>query len=199
MLLGADGRPLPTESFARDRASGKQRYQEHHEVITSPDQVQVYETLLKDAKGRFTTSFVRGCEAVKDNRLLPRGWRREGPGPALAGRFLMATHPGADVGGDPRYADGSGSDEVLYRIDLPAGLKPGQLRVCATLYYQALPPYFLQNLFEGAPDGPAIRRLHNLCSRVDLKGTAIERWKLRIASQERKMDLRPVVDPAKSP
>ena len=121
MLLGADGRPLPTESFARDPTSGRQRYQRHHEFITSPDQVQVYETLLHDAKGDFTTSFVRGCEVVKDNRLLPRGWRREGPGPALTGRFLQATYPDPDAAADPRYADGSGSDEVIYRMELPAG------------------------------------------------------------------------------
>ena len=124
MILGADGRPLPTESFARDETSGRQRYQGHHEFITSPDQVQVYETLLHDAKGAFTTSFVRGCEVVKDNRLLPKGWRREGPGPALTGRFLQATYPDPDAAADPRYADGSGSDEVIYRMELPAGDRP---------------------------------------------------------------------------
>src|SRR5262249_12009089 len=76
VLLRADGKPLATESFARD-ADGKQQFQPHHEVITSPDQVQVYESLLKDAKGDFTTSFVRGCDTVKDNRLLPRGWKKD--------------------------------------------------------------------------------------------------------------------------
>ena len=81
VLVGADGKPLPTEFFARDPTTGKQRFQPHHEVITSPDQVQVYETLLRDAKGEFTTSFVRGCETVKDNRLLPRGWKTRGPRP----------------------------------------------------------------------------------------------------------------------
>lgn len=182
VLVGADGRPLPTESFARDPVSGRQRYQAHHEVITSPDQVQVYETLVRDAKGRITTSFVHGCETVKDNRLLPRGWRREGPGPALTGRFLRATHPGPDVAGDLRYAGGSGSDEVIYRIDLPGVIDPARLQVRATLYYQAIPPYFLRNLFETAPDGPATRRLHHICSQLNLKGTPIEDWKLRVTS-----------------
>ena len=82
------------------------------------------------------------------------------------------------------YADGSGSDEVTYRIDLPSGIDPAGLRVRATLYYQALPPYMLRDLFDGAPDGPAARRLHHLASRVDLKGTPIAGWKLRIASAE---------------
>jgi hypothetical protein len=182
VLLGADGRPLPTESFANDPATGRQRHQGHHEVITTPDQVQVYETLLRDAKGKFTTSFVRACETVKDNRLLPRGWRREGPGPSLAGRFLQATHPDPATAKDPRYADGSGSDEVAYRIDLPGDAAPDRLEVRATLYYQAIPPYFLQALFESARPGPATRRLHHLCSHVNLEGTPVEHWKLRIGS-----------------
>ena len=67
------------EFFDRDPATGKQAFQPHHEVITSPDQVQVYETLLRNAKGRFTTSFVRGCESVKDNRLLAAGLEEGGP------------------------------------------------------------------------------------------------------------------------
>jgi hypothetical protein len=182
VLVGADGRPLPTEFFDRDPATGEQQYQPHHEVITSQDQVQVYETLLKNARGEFTTSFVRGCETVKDNRLLPRGWRKDGPGPGLTGKFLKATHPDPATAEDPRYADGSGTDEVTYRIDLPDGVDPARLQVRATLYYQAIPPYYLRNLFETAPDGPATRRLHYLCSNLNLDGTPVENWKLRIAS-----------------
>jgi hypothetical protein len=182
VMIGADGRPLATESFARDPESGEQRFQPHHTTITSPDQVQVYEILSRNAKGNFTTSFVRGCEIAKDNRLLPRGWKREGPGPALTGRFLKATFPDPVTGQDPRYTDGSGTDEIDYRIQLPPGVDPARLQVRTTLYYQAIPPYLLRNLFETAPDDPATRRLHYLCSHINLKGTAIEDWKLRITS-----------------
>ena len=184
VLIGADGRPLSTEFFDRDPNTGEQRYQKHHEVITSPEQVQVYETLLCDAKEALSTSFVRGCKTVKDNRLLPKGWKPDGPGGGLTGRYLKATHPAADAASDPRYADGSGSDEVTYRVELPAGADPSKLRVRATLYYQAMPPYYLRNLFTTAPDGPATRRLHHLTSHLDLKGTPAEGWKLRITSAE---------------
>jgi len=182
VLIGPDGQPLATESFTRDPATGKEQFQPHHNVIQSPDQVQVYETLLQNNKGEFTTSFVRGCETIKDNRLLPRGWKKQGPGPALTGRFLEATHPDSETAKDPRYADGSGSDEVTYRVGLPPGTDPSRLEVRATLYYQAMPPYFLRNLFATAPDGPATQRLHHLTSHLNLKGTPIEDWKLKIAS-----------------
>ena len=183
VLIGAAGNPLESEFFsASSKDSSEQASQGHHEVIDSPEQVQIYETLLHSDKHRYTTSFIHGSNVIKDNRLLPRGWKSEGPGPGLRGKFLKATHPGPVAKRDPRYADGSGSDEVTYRITLPAGVDVHGLRVRATLYYQAIPPYFLQSLFETAPDGPATQRLHYICSNIDLKGTPIEGWKLPITS-----------------
>lgn len=184
VLLDADGKPLRTEFFAVDPDTGQRLYQKHHDVITSPEQVQIYETLLCNTKRDLTTSFVRGCETVKDNRLLPRGWKPQGPGPALTGSFLKATHPDPATARHPRYADGSGSDQVAYRIQLPADVAPLAVQIRAKLYYQAIPPYYLRSLFTTAPDGPATRRLHYICSHVNLKGTPIEDWKLLVAAAE---------------
>jgi hypothetical protein len=182
VLVGFDGQPLATEFFTRDPQFGRQQYQKHHRVITTPDQVRIYERLSRDAAGDFTTSFVRGSTVVKDNRLLPRGWKRDGPSSELTGSFLKSTHPDPDTASDPHYADGSGSDQVTYSVELPGDIDPARLRVRATLYYQAVPPYYLRNLFETAPDAPATRRLHYLCSHVNLRGTPVEGWKLRIAT-----------------
>ncbi len=178
---GAD-KPLVTEFFDRQSTTGSQQYQPHHEIITATNQVQVYETLLCDAKHQLTTSFVHGCEILKDNRLLPRGWQADGRNPALKGAFLKATHPDSKTQTDPQYQDGSGSDRTLYHIAISDKLDRSQLRVTATLYYQAIPPYFLKNLFETAPNGPATKRLHYLCSNLVLDGTDIENWKLKIVS-----------------
>ncbi len=189
VLIDAEGEPLPSEFFAddpsnQDKEAGKQVSQQHHEVIDSSDQVQIYETLLHSDKHRFSTSFIHASEVIKDNRLLPRGWKAEGPGEGLRGEFLKATHPGPLAKLDPLYGDGSGSDEVTYRVALPAGVEAKRLKVKATLYYQAIPPYFLQSLFKTAPDGPATRRLHYICSNIDLQGTPIEGWKLSVTSAE---------------
>ena len=192
ILLGANGEPLPSEFFDDDPnglptptshgvEKAAQHYQLHHELIDSPDQVQIYETLLWNGEHRFTTSFVHGCDTVKDNRLLPRGWTKEGPDPALTGYFLKATYPGHRAMKDARYVDGSGSDETRYQIDLPDHLRSqkAQLEVRANLYYQSIPPYFLKAIFETA-DGPAARRLHYLCSNLKLEGTMLENWKLLV-------------------
>jgi hypothetical protein len=182
VLVDADGAPLPCEFFSNDATTNKQSFQPHHEVITSPGQVQIYETLLWSGEHKFTTSFIHGSEVVKDNRLLPRGWKPEGPDPALNGAFLRATYPCPTTRKDPRYGDGSGSDEVTYRIPAPEGVDPSRLAVRATLYYQAMPPYFLKSLFDTAPNGPATQRLHYIASNIELRGTPIADWKLMIAT-----------------
>jgi hypothetical protein len=184
VLVDQTGRPLPSEFFERVAGTDKQHYQPHHEVITSSDQAQIYEVLLWNTKHEFTTSFIHGCDTVKDNRLLPTGWRKDGRHPALTGYFLKATYPGPDAIHDPDYTNGRGRDATLYRVQLPPGLDRDKLSIRATLYYQAIPPYFLHALFTTSPDGPATQRLHFLCSNMKLAGTAIEDWKLQIALQE---------------
>lgn len=187
VIVGANGKPLPEESFARDE-SGRQSWHRHHEVITSQDQAQVYETLLLDDSGEFTTSFIHGCVRQKDNRFLPQGWTKAGPEPeALSGRYLEATHPGPTAIHDPQYTDGSGSDQVRYEIAIPADVNPEDLTVEAKLYYQAIPPYFLANLFNSQPAGPAIKRLHFLCSNLKLDDTVIKDWKLLIQNATSKV------------
>jgi hypothetical protein len=54
--------------------------------------------------------------------------------------------------------------------------------VSATLYSQAVPPYYLKQRFETAPHGPATQRLYYLASRLETEGTLIEGWKLRTAT-----------------
>lgn len=180
VIVGSGGQPLATEFFSA--TADAQPFQPHHRLITSPEQVQIYETLLKDNGGRLTTSFVRGCETVKDNRLLPQGWSVNGPGGGLSGAYLEATYPGPLASDDEDFIDGSGSDSTLYRVPLPLGADPRRVSVQATLYYQATPPYYLNNLFRAAPDGEATQRLHSLTSRLQLHGTAIEDWKLKLAT-----------------
>ena len=187
VLLGPDDKPLPTEHFERD-ANGVEQYQPHHETITRQDQVQIYETLLWNDKGEFTTSFIHGCDTIKDNRFLPKGWKHEGPAPeALTGNFLHATHPGPIAAKDPMYENGSGKDSTRYEVTLDNDVQTENLTVRATLYYQAMPPYFLKNLFKNAPNGEATRRLHFMLSNLELKGTAVEDWKLFVNSAESKV------------
>jgi mono/diheme cytochrome c family protein len=180
-IVGADGRPLPTESFARD-AHGRE-YQPHFDEafpITRPDQVEIFEELTRDAGGNFTTSFIRRDDEIKDNRLLPLGWSAKGPTPSLPAYFLQATYPKGRAASDPRYRDGKGHAVVAYNIALPPGERAKDLHVEATLYYQSFAPYYLTARTRGS--GPASVRLAAIVKNLDVRDTPLRDWKIRIAS-----------------
>jgi len=154
--------------------------------ITSSKEVQIYEELIKDSEGNFTTSFIRRDKIEKENRLLPRGWTRHGPAPkSFNGEFLHSTFPEGAAELDPNYTNGSGTSKVSYVVpfsELPNGVDRSKLIVKASLYYQAIPPYYLMQRFEIAPNAAGTQRLFYLTSRLNPKGTPIENWKLLIAS-----------------
>lgn len=189
IIVDENGKPLPSEFFepraAPEPGETRQAYQPHYydamaHAITRQDQVQIFEELILDADGNFTTSFIRRDTLVKDNRLLPAGWTAEGPDPSLSGEFLKATHPHG-TGDDPHYQDGSGTSVVTYHVPLP-GIDPDAVTLTAALYYQSIPPYYLKMRFEQAPDYPATKRLYYLASNLKTAGTHLENWKFKIVS-----------------
>jgi hypothetical protein len=184
-----NGKPLPSEFFeprvTPEPGQPRQAYQPHYyddqaHAITRQDQVQIFEELMLDADGNFTTSFIRRDMPVKDNRLLPAGWTEQGPDPSLSGEFLKATHPHG-TGDDPHYKDGSGTSVVTYEVPL-AGIDPAAVTLTATLYYQSIPPYYLKMRFDEAPDYPATKRLYYLSSNLKTAGTPLENWKFKVVS-----------------
>jgi len=49
--------------------------------------------------------------------------------------------------------------------------------------YQSIPPYCPNDRFKQAPEESATQRLYYLTSNLQTKGTAIENWKLQIATE----------------
>jgi hypothetical protein len=180
--------PLVTEHFDRE-SNPQQKYQPHHDKnspITSEDQVQIYEELVKDSNGNFTTSFLSLKDPIKDNRIMPEGWREDGP-------RAEETRPiGVDKAANPGYFDGSATDVVSYQV--PLNVRANQpITVTATIYYQTIPPYFLQQRFLGAPQGMFTQSLKYYVDQLDtnkiyedwkllLDEAPIKDWKLRITS-----------------
>jgi len=162
-------------------------------AITRQDQVQIYEELNLNVECAMTTSFLRRDYQLKDNRLLPLGWTKTGPlnpdkTPYIPADYLHETFP-VSVGGDPSYADGSGTSVVRYEIPVSA-FAAKNLTITATLYYQSIPPYYLHDRFTQAPDSPATQRLYYLTSNLQTKGTWIENWKFQITSASQTATLR---------
>lgn len=193
VIVDINGKPLPSE-YVGSRGPNGMAYQPHYwspgSPITRSDQVQIFEELLKDANGKFTTSFLRQDVHFKDNRILPRGWTHAGPDPKLFfGRPLEETHPDG-VGADAHYADplgAKGQSVVRYQFPLPSGVDPATVNVSAKLYYQSVPPYYLNQRFEQAGDQPATQRLFYIVTNFDTTQTyglpkpPMENWKVLIA------------------
>lgn len=189
VIVGADGQPLKTEFLdVVPEGATEALYQPHHSTITDQDQVQIYEELTQNAERVFTSSFVHRVYHPKDNRLTPHGTLTPGTDAFTAkfgdsevtAAFMKATLPEGSAKDDPNFVPGS--DSTDYRIALPAGTDPATVTVTATLYSQAIPPYYLKQRFETAPTGPATQRLYYLTSRLETEGTLIEGWKLKTAS-----------------
>jgi len=185
-IIDGKGNVLPSE-YNGSLGDGGHAFQQHFwtgNPITRSDQVQIYEELLKDADGNFTTSFIRQDCHFKDNRILPLGWKKWGPDlKKFNGKPLEETW--ADlVGDDPYYQDPLGSkgqSVVRYRVPLPPGTTLDNVVVSAQLYYQAIPPYFLLQRFQQAPEGTGTQRLYYITQSLDTKQTPFPGWKLRVA------------------
>jgi len=204
VLTGPDGAPLSGEFMWQSQCkpqTGTQTFQPHYRTITRQDQAQIYQELVRDPRGRLTTSFLSLAEVVKDNRLLPRGWtptvalaEKEGLGsPKLSAEALthhilpkLPDGHGGQVD-DPWYkpkadgGQGGGGDELTYDIPL-ADIKGTPASVRVTLYYQAIPPFYLQDRFCTTPNRPDTSRLFFVAGHVSLDSTRAEGWKLKVVS-----------------
>jgi hypothetical protein len=136
------------------------------------------------ARPPLTTSFLSICGRAKDNRILPSGFL------PLEDRTKIALALGANadlaqdvepygVGDDPDYHEG-GSDSLIYEVDL-SELSGTPASIQATLYYQATPPYFLQDRFCTSKSEDT-QRLYFLAGHLNLEGTAAESWKFDLVS-----------------
>ncbi len=178
VITDTNNQPLVTEFFSPTQ----QLYQPHfwanpsnpNNWISSDDQVQIYEELVQDPQGQFTTSFLSLNNKIKDNRILPAGWSSSGPNADV-------TSP-EGTEGDTNYGNGCGCSVVRYRPALTAQQLASATQVQATLYYQTIPPYYLEQRQEDA-NGPDTRRLINFTNQLNV-GTSypeIANWKLKIA------------------
>jgi hypothetical protein len=174
-------------------------YQPHYQVVRRQDQAQIYQELVTAPPGPdarcgldaepvppFTTSFLSICGHVKDNRILPDGFlpldQRIEIARALGAQEDLARESGAHgVDGDPDYETGGG-DTVTYEIDAAELARPAAA-VRVTLFYQAMPPYFLQDRF-CTSNSADTRRLQFLAAHLNLDGTEAQDWKLEIVASE---------------
>jgi len=204
VIVDKDGNPIAGEKWWNEDCSAriepdKRIHQPHYQEISHQNQAQIYQELAAappdgataatcgphaTPQGPLTTSFLSICAKVKDNRILPAGFLkledRVAISKAIGADEAMAIESGPDgVGDDPDYQRG-GSDSLIYRVPL-SELDGKAAAVQATLYYQATPPFFLQDRFCTSQSADT-KRLFYLTGKLSLAGTLAADWKLRVVT-----------------
>jgi hypothetical protein len=110
------------------------RFEPHYSQITSPEQVEIYEPILKDDDGRVTTGLLSTVGYLKDDRLLPHGFNKESADSEIAVVGEAAQDANFTEGGD------------LIKYAVPIGSASGPFRVKVELWYQPIGFRWAHNL-----------------------------------------------------
>ncbi len=124
----------------------------HHELITEESQVQIYEAVMSDHEGRFTHAVTKAKSWLKDNRILPKGYRRDHP----EARYTLPVGLEDDnfIGGE---------DQLTYQVSLGSQI-PAKIKV--KLVYQTLGARFMRALFQ--VDVPEVAAFRTMYERADV-------------------------------
>jgi nitrate/TMAO reductase-like tetraheme cytochrome c subunit len=141
-VRGADGLKVFESGAVRpdgsivgnDNDADKVKFEPHYAKITSPDQVQIYESILGDFANRVTTGLLYGSHYLKDNRILPTGFDKDSADPQIA--VVGAAKS------DPRFT--GGMDTVAFALPLAKGHAP--YTITAQLLYESIGYRWAHNL-----------------------------------------------------
>lgn len=123
-------------------------YEPHHNIITSADQVAIYEGILGDVNQDITHVLLHARQYLKDNRIPPKGWTLAGQHTNPADSAIMDDGIVGLASTDTNFAPGKegsegsdSTDTITYRINISAGTAP--FRVTTKLFYQTIKPSFV--------------------------------------------------------
>jgi hypothetical protein len=141
-------------------------YEQHYQAIVQEDQVQIYETILRDSEREVTTTLLRAAGYLKDNRLLPTGFDKSAPYDDFGVRGLASD----DIDFDETY------DKIQYVIGV--GDSSGPYQVTVELLYQSVGYRWIANLTD--QDGPEIERFLGYADEVPNQPVLVDRVELQV-------------------
>ncbi len=118
-------------------------FEQHHNLITQSDQVQIYEMVMGDVNGDLTTVLERASIHLKDNRIPPKGFN-------TSHISYDTTKIVGQAAEDPDFNkiganQGSGSDLIHYHI--PVSNAEEDISVTGKVYYQTVSNRWLEEMF----------------------------------------------------
>lgn len=146
-----------------DADSDAARFEPHYDVITSAEEVQIYEPIMGNNEGQVTYQLLRAAVYLKDNRLLPSG--------ADKAKLPADIAVYGEAANDTNFA--GGSDLVTYRVDV--GDATGPFTVNAELLYEPISYRFIQDLIsDTTPEVQRFEGYYNQSDRTALVAAALE-------------------------
>jgi len=119
------------------------QFNPHYQSISQNHVSQIYEMAMGDVNGQFTSVLARAAVLLKDNRIPPDGF-------TTSSSVYDTVKVSADALADSDFnktngVEGSGTDFVHFKV--PVGGILGNIQVNARLYYQSVPPKWLDEMF----------------------------------------------------
>jgi hypothetical protein len=134
------------------------RFEPYYHEITSSEQVEIYEPILKDSEGKVTTGLLHAVGYLKDSRLLPKGFDKASADPDIAVHGEAAEDPEFnDRGSSVRYVVSTGNATGPFRAEAELWYQPIGFRWAHNLApYQASEPRRIVKYYEEASRKSAV-------------------------------------------
>jgi hypothetical protein len=141
-----------------DNDADGSRFEPHYPEIHSEDQVQIYESVMRDVNGNITTGLLRGTAYVKDNRILPRGFDKTTAGPDIAVLGRAARDPDFRAEIDRvRYLVNTAGQSGPFTVDVELRYQPISFRWAQNLRaYDAAETRRFVSWFDGMSSGSSV-------------------------------------------
>ena len=153
--LNSDGSIVGVDSDASANS-----YEAHHNLVTSAEQVPVYEAIMANSQGQLTYTLMNGASYLKDNRLLPTGFDKN--------IVDVKIKPSSDAILDNNFT--AGQDMVSYQIPVQ-GTAPYTINVA--LNYQALAYRYAQDLFQDVNSHEYVKVFKTLYDNANIRKETI--------------------------
>ena len=134
------------------------RFEPYYREINTPEQVQIFEPILKDAQGKVTTGLLSAIGYLKDSRILPKGFDKKTAEPDISVVGEAADDPDFnDKGALTRYAVKTGDATGPFHVEVELWYQPIGFRWAHNLAsYQAMEPQRWVSYYEAAAQHSAI-------------------------------------------
>jgi hypothetical protein len=134
------------------------KFEPHYREITSSEQVEIYEPILKDSEGKVTTGLLHAVGYLKDNRLLPHGFEKGTAIKDIAVVGEAANDPGfTDSGSSVRYVVSTGNATGPFKVEAELWFQPIGFRWAHNLApYKAEEPQRMVRYYEEAARRSAV-------------------------------------------